>query len=41
MGRTVFWDALVAWLAGKVTRKQAVERIAGRYREFVELFEEG
>lgn len=41
VGRTVFWDVLVAWLASKVTRKQAVEQIAGRYREFVELFEEG
>lgn len=41
VGRTVFWDALVDWLAGKATRKQAVERIAGRYREFVDLFEEG
>jgi myo-inositol catabolism protein IolC len=41
VGRTVFWDPLVAWRAGKATREQAVARIAGRYREFVDLFEEG
>jgi len=41
VGRTVFWDALVAWRAGKATREQTVARIAGRYREFVDLFEQG
>jgi myo-inositol catabolism protein IolC len=41
VGRTVFWDPLVAWHAGKATREQAVSRVAGRYREFVDLFEEG
>ena len=41
VGRTVFWDALVAWRAGKITREQAVAQIAGRYREFVDLFEQG
>jgi 5-dehydro-2-deoxygluconokinase len=41
VGRTVFWDALVAWRAGKATRGQTVARIAGRYREFVDLFEQG
>lgn len=39
VGRTVFWDALVAWRAGKATREQTVSVIAGRYREFVDLFE--
>ena len=39
VGRTVFWDPLVDWKAGKATREQAVARIAGRYREFVDLFE--
>jgi 5-dehydro-2-deoxygluconokinase len=39
VGRTVFWDALVAWRAGKATREQTVTVIAGRYREFVDLFE--
>ena len=39
VGRTVFWDPLVDWQAGKATREQAVARIASRYREFVDLFE--
>ena len=39
VGRTVFWDALVAWRAKTVTREQAVAQIAGRYREFVDLFD--
>jgi myo-inositol catabolism protein IolC len=39
VGRTVFWDPLVDWKAGKATREQAVTRIATRYREFVDLFE--
>ena len=39
VGRTVFWDALVDWRAGKSTREQAVTRIAGRYREFVDIFD--
>jgi myo-inositol catabolism protein IolC len=41
VGRTVFWDPLVAWHAGKSTRDEAAARIASRYREFVNLFEEG
>lgn len=40
VGRTVFWEPLVDWKAGKATREQAVARIAARYREFVDLFEE-
>ena len=39
VGRTDFWDPLVAWRDGKETREQAVEQIAARYREFTELFE--
>jgi 5-dehydro-2-deoxygluconokinase len=39
VGRTVFWDPLVAWHAGKATRDEAAARIASRYREFVDLFE--
>jgi myo-inositol catabolism protein IolC len=38
VGRTVFWDPLVAWRAGKTTREQAVAEIAARYREYVDLF---
>jgi 5-dehydro-2-deoxygluconokinase len=40
VGRTVFWNPLVAWHAGKATREEAGAQIAGRYREFVNLFEE-
>ena len=29
VGRTVFWDPLVAWRAKKATREQAVAEIAG------------
>ena len=39
VGRTVFWDALVALRAKTATREQAVARIAGRYREFVDIFD--
>jgi len=39
VGRTDFWDPLVSWRAGKIDRNIALERIAGRYREFVEVFE--
>lgn len=40
VGRTSFWDALVNWRAKKITREEAVNDIARRYREFVEIFEE-
>jgi myo-inositol catabolism protein IolC len=39
VGRTSFWDPLVAWRAKKITREQAVNDIVGRYREFVKTFE--
>jgi 5-dehydro-2-deoxygluconokinase len=39
VGRTVFWQPLVDWRAGKLTREQAVAAIAGRYREYVDIFE--
>jgi myo-inositol catabolism protein IolC len=39
VGRTDFWDPLVAWRAGKATRENAVARVAARYREFVDVFE--
>jgi 5-dehydro-2-deoxygluconokinase len=39
VGRTSFWDALVDWRAGKITRDDAVNKIARRYREFVDTFE--
>jgi 5-dehydro-2-deoxygluconokinase len=39
VGRTVFWQPLVDWRAGKLTREQAVAAISGRYREYVDIFE--
>ena len=40
VGRTSFWDPLVNWRAKKITREDAVNDIARRYREFVDVFEE-
>ena len=39
VGRTSFWDPLVAWRARQITREQAVNDIVRRYREFVDTFE--
>lgn len=39
VGRTDFWDPLVAWRTKKATREQAVAEIAGHYRGFVTLFD--
>jgi hypothetical protein len=39
VGRTSFWDPLVAWRAKQITREQAVNDIVRRYREFVDTFE--
>jgi len=39
VGRTDFWDPLVAWRDKRISRESAVSQIAARYREFVDLFE--
>jgi 5-dehydro-2-deoxygluconokinase len=39
VGRTSFWDPLVAWRSKQITREQAVNDIVRRYREFVDTFE--
>jgi myo-inositol catabolism protein IolC len=39
VGRTDFWDPLVAWRAQQASRDQTVAEIARRYREFVDIFE--
>jgi 5-dehydro-2-deoxygluconokinase len=39
VGRTDFWQPLVAWRAGTATREQVVAEIARRYHELVDLFE--
>jgi myo-inositol catabolism protein IolC len=41
VGRTVFWDPLVDWLAKKMTREAAVAEIARRYRKLLSVFEKG
>jgi myo-inositol catabolism protein IolC len=40
VGRTVFWDPLVALRDKKITREAAVSEISRRYQEFVNIFEE-
>ncbi|SPE31634.1 conserved hypothetical protein [Candidatus Sulfotelmatomonas gaucii] len=40
VGRTDFWDPLVGLRDSRLTRDAAVAKIAARYREFVDLFEE-
>ena len=39
VGRTSFWEPLVEWRSNKITRAQAVDEIAERYRQFVQIFE--
>jgi myo-inositol catabolism protein IolC len=40
VGRTTFWEPLMAWRQRKITREAAVSAIARRYQEFVDIFEE-
>jgi myo-inositol catabolism protein IolC len=39
VGRTDFWEPLVAWRDKKHTRESAVRVIAEHYHEFVNIFE--
>jgi myo-inositol catabolism protein IolC len=39
VGRTVFWEPLTAWRAGKIARDAAVDEIARRYSSFANTFE--
>jgi len=39
VGRTTFWDPLVAWREKKLTREEAAAKIASNYKGWVELFE--
>jgi len=39
VGRTDFWDPLVNFRAGKISRDEAVAEIGGHYREFVRVFQ--
>ena len=38
VGRTIFWDPLADLKAGKIDRKEAIEKIAHNYVEFTELW---
>jgi myo-inositol catabolism protein IolC len=40
VGRTAFWEPLVAWRDKKITREAAVNEISRRYQGFVNIFEE-
>jgi myo-inositol catabolism protein IolC len=39
VGRTTFWDPLLAWKDQKIPREVAVTEIAQRYRQWVDVFE--
>jgi 5-dehydro-2-deoxygluconokinase len=39
VGRTTFWDPLVAWREQKISREAAVSEVAQRYRQWVDIFE--
>lgn len=39
VGRTIFWDPLVEYRAGKLDKSAAAEKIAQNYIEFVELWQ--
>lgn len=41
VGRTDFWEPLVAWRAGQTTSEAAVAEIARRYRDFADVFSAG
>jgi len=39
VGRTSFWEPLVDWRDERISAAQAADQIAGRYREWVDIFE--
>lgn len=39
VGRTTFWDPLMAWKDQKLSREAALTEIARRYRQWVDVFE--
>jgi 5-dehydro-2-deoxygluconokinase len=39
VGRTTFWDALVAWREKKISREDAIAKVAANYKSWVEVFE--
>ena len=41
VGRTTFWDAVAAYRARTLTRSEAAAQIARRFRDWVDIFEQG
>ncbi len=39
VGRTTFWDALIAWRDAQMTREMAVAEIARRFQEWMHVFQ--
>jgi myo-inositol catabolism protein IolC len=39
VGRTSFWEPVVAWKDGKLPRDEAAEKVAQRFMEWVAIFE--
>jgi myo-inositol catabolism protein IolC len=39
VGRTTFWDPLIAWRANRSSREQAVAEISRRYRHWSDIFQ--
>jgi len=39
VGRTTFWDPLIAWRANRTSREEAVAEIARRYRRWADIFQ--
>jgi 5-dehydro-2-deoxygluconokinase len=39
VGRTTFWDPLMAWRANRTSREEAVAEIARRYRRWSDIFQ--
>jgi myo-inositol catabolism protein IolC len=40
IGRSIWWDALKAFLDGSLEREQAAEQIAGHYLRFIQVYED-
>ena len=38
IGRTIWWDSLKGFLAGDVEREEAADRIAKKYRHFIDVY---
>ncbi len=40
VGRTIFWEPLKQFMAGKATREQAIDQIAAKYTRFCKLWQD-